>query len=389
MASNEPRWVKKWNSWIAPTPSRPGVWRRKEGGYLVRGRARDPRTGKLREVKLTLADEDAAGAYRRLQEELDRLRSREAVEERPSASICFAEYSVSLLERKVRRGEIRSAKGREKWGYMLELHLLPFFGPFQVDQIRRADVERWKDGQACLIHAGKLSPGTANDRLSTLRSIINAAVGELELERNPVLGVKDFDTSAHPTYTEEEPNSLGAEEVPAFLAMMREIYPQHFALVALGFATGLRPSSMRPLRRKGESPDVLWDEGVLLVRRSHTRRQEVMPTTKTRRNQRLALPEEMITNSANRATSSRAASCPGCFTSSSSVRSPCTTSGPWPGPSPLAHRSVTAMLYQAARPRTKALTVQDHVPPSPRLISQARDQSGGTLAPRAGHGCQA
>lgn len=34
----------------------------------------------------------------------------------------------------------------------------------------------------------------------------------------------------------------------------------------LGFATGLRPSSLRPLRRTGPTPDVLWDQGVFGVR---------------------------------------------------------------------------------------------------------------------------
>jgi hypothetical protein len=45
---------------------------------------------------------------------------------------------------------------------------------------------------------------------------------------------------------------------------------QHYAMTCLGYATGLRPSSLRALRRKGETPDVLWDEGVILVRRSAT-----------------------------------------------------------------------------------------------------------------------
>jgi site-specific recombinase XerD len=289
----EPRWVRRWNSWIAPTPSKPGVWRRKEGGYLARGRAKDPRTGKLREVKLTLPDGDVLAGYLSLQEDLKKVREGSALEQ-VSAPITFAEFSVSLLERKVRSGEIKSFKGREKWGYMLKLHLLPFFGPFLLDQIRRADVERWKDELACLIHAGKLKPGTANDRLSTLKVIINTAVAEYELERNPVLGAKDFDTSTHPAYTEEEPNSLSPSEVPAFLAVMRTRFPQHFAMTVLGFATGLRPSSLRPLRGKGPKRDLLWEEQVLLVRRSHTRTQEVMETTKTGLRQRLRLPAELM-----------------------------------------------------------------------------------------------
>jgi hypothetical protein len=33
-------------------------------------------------------------------------------------------------------------------------------------------------------------------------------------------------------------------------------------MVAVGLATGMRPSSLRPLRRKGATPDVLWDRNV-------------------------------------------------------------------------------------------------------------------------------
>jgi len=82
--------------------------------------------------------------------------------------------------------------------------------------------------------------------------------------------------------------------LPLFLAKMLELHPQHYAMVALGFGTGLRPSSLRPLRRRGPTPDVLRDEGLLLIRRSHTRQQEVMETTKTGQHQRLKLPAELM-----------------------------------------------------------------------------------------------
>lgn len=289
--SNE-KWVMRWRSWIAPKPSKPGVWRRKEGGFLVRGRAMDPRTGRMHEVRMTLVDVDAAGAYARLQDELRKARA--GTTESAAPKIRFSDYAVSLLERKVQAGEIKSAQTRELWGCVLRRHLLPAFGAFFVDQIRRADVEAWRGGVAAAIQGGAISPHTANDRLAVLRVIVNAAVAELELERNPVMGVRSFDTTDHPTYTEEEPNSLTPEEMPRFLAALRARHPQHFAFVALGFATGLRPSSLRPLRRKGATPDVLWDEGAILVRRSHTRRREVMETTKTRIRQRIALPQEMM-----------------------------------------------------------------------------------------------
>ena len=70
----EQKWVRRWNSWIAPKPSKPGVWRRKEGGFLVRGRAVDTRTGKLKEVRFTVQVQDALEAFTLLQEELKKVR---------------------------------------------------------------------------------------------------------------------------------------------------------------------------------------------------------------------------------------------------------------------------------------------------------------------------
>jgi integrase len=49
---------------------------------------------------------------------------------------------------------------------------------------------------------------------------------------------------------------------------------------------------MRPLRRCGELPDVLWDEGIILVRRSETLG-EIMNTTKTKVRQRIGVPAEV------------------------------------------------------------------------------------------------
>ena len=62
---------------------------------------------------------------------------------------------------------------------------------------------------------------TVNNWLRFFRSIMNEAVEELGLEKNPVMKVKGLDTSTCATYTEEEPNALAPEEVQPFLAAMR------------------------------------------------------------------------------------------------------------------------------------------------------------------------
>lgn len=293
-------WVQKWRDWIWDKPKRPGVWRRRDGGYHVRGRVRDPRTGMLREINYQLPDSDLDGAVAFLADQKSAIRSANQPTQRSKTR--FASFAAQLLQRKVEAREILSAKGREKWADILEHHLIPEFGAMFMDEIRRSDIEAWRNRLAARIgrSRGKISPHTANGWIAVLRVIFKAATVELELDRNPVGGdasqggVKPFDTATWPTYTDESPNSLRPEDVSRFLEEVFRSWPQHYAMIALGFATGLRPSSLRPLRRKGSTPDVLWDAGVLLVRRSHTRGEEIMETTKTKVHQRIALPDDLM-----------------------------------------------------------------------------------------------
>lgn len=286
-------WIKRWNTWIAPQPSKPGVWRRKEGGYLVRGRIRDPRTHKPKEIRFSVLDaKSPAEAYVQLQ---DALRQAQAeLIEPPKPKPLFSSFVVSLLKEKIADGSIASAATRVKIGSVIKQHLIPAFGTKRMDEIKHGDVMEWRASTAEQIHAGTYSPNTANSWLVWMRVVFKAATRRFELPRNPMDGVDNFDNRLRHTYTEEEPNSLTAEEVRLFLVKMRELYPQHFAMVALGFATGWRPSSLRPLRRQGPQPDVLWDKGIILVRRSHTEFKEVMDATKTKRSQRVSVPPEVM-----------------------------------------------------------------------------------------------
>ncbi len=163
-----------------------------------------------------------------------------------------------------------------------------------VEQIRPTHVEAWRAGIGNLIKSGKYAPTTANGWLYILRHILKRAKRELQLSFNAADDVPPFDTSEHEIYTEEEPNSLTSVETAEFLACMKEEFPAQYAMTFLGFATGLRPSSMRPLRRMGSTPDILWDQGVVLVRRSHTLKEEFMKTTKTGLRQRITVPSEVI-----------------------------------------------------------------------------------------------
>jgi hypothetical protein len=278
------KWIRQWNCWVAPTKP-PGVWKRKEGGHLVRARVTDPTTGCKKEIRKVLPEATEAVAYQWLTDERTRVRAVVLSVVPPKTR--FAEFAALLFERKVATREIKSARSRERWKHTLE-HLIagtqdvPGFGEMFVDQMQAAHVLVWKTGMAKLIAAGHHSPVAANGWMAILRVIVKAAKRELGLPSDATEGVSYFDTSEHATYAEEEPNALPPDKAGEFLACMREVYPEHHAMTFLGFATGLRPSSMRPLRRKGTAPDVRWEEGVSLVRRSHSLGDEVMDTTKTK-----------------------------------------------------------------------------------------------------------
>jgi integrase len=281
----------KWRWTSGCKPSRyPGIYKTKTG-YRVRVRAVDPRTGTLKEENREFEGITLEVALMRQAEARDRIRAGAACDEKPR--VRYADYATSLFKRKIATRELKSAKTRERWADTQDLHLIPHFGQWYVDAIRKADVEEWKAIQGNRIERGEYSPNTVNGWLSILLTTLRTAVEDLELERDPTRKVAPFDTTEWATYTEEEPNALTADEVPVFMEKVRELFPQHFAMLALGLATGRRPSELRPLRRRGPEPDVLWEEGVLLVRRSETMGQ-VRETTKTGKRLRIPIPRELV-----------------------------------------------------------------------------------------------
>jgi integrase len=286
-------WKQRWQAEIAATKL-PGVWRLKQGGHIVRARATDPK-GRSIEIRKRLPDLDETQAFAWLQAERARIRSGDREQ---LAKQRYAEFASSLLGQKLATREIASARGREKWKHTLT-HLIAGtgtvdgFGEEYVHRITPARAERWRAEIGALIAAGEYSPHTVNGWISIHNVIMTAARRQLQIAAE--LGtLRMFDTSEHVTFTEEEPGSLTADETRSFLETMLEEFPQHYAMACLGFATGLRPSHLRPLRRQGELADVKWDQSVILIRRSHTLG-EIMDRTKTRGQRlRLNVPPELL-----------------------------------------------------------------------------------------------
>jgi hypothetical protein len=293
------------NLWVSPAPVLPGVWRHKDGGVVVRAHTKDPRSGKLVEIKRHLPNATPREGLAWLEGERRKIRLEQTGPAR--SPILFHEYAAQLLERKVESGDIASASGRTKWKHALVGILRAPWAGFYVDKIRHSDLAAWRDSLPSLtysrvrrvmtkdpttgvttvervVETRPYDSTTLNTWLTVLATISASMTREHELPRDPCVGLKHFTEDV--AYQPDAPNALSPErnEIGEFLAEMKAQYPQHYAMAFLGFAIGHRPSTLRPLRRKGPEPDLVFNEddsAKLYLRRSHSEKQEVMGRTKT------------------------------------------------------------------------------------------------------------
>jgi hypothetical protein len=185
------RWVVRWKYEMAAEASRPGMWRLREGGFFVRARVMDPRTGKEVDVTRVMRGKGiSVHAALRVQDQL-RLEGRERVLGRTPSKMHWSEYAASLFEAKVADGTILSAASRRRWADTLA-RLVPRFGRYYVDDLRPADFVEWRNEIArWILHGmpsrrkrdrGKLvplSPVTANGWISIWSVACNTPVGTL------------------------------------------------------------------------------------------------------------------------------------------------------------------------------------------------------------------
>src|ERR1700738_1079702 len=107
------QWIERFNTTIASKPSKPGVWRRQEGGFVIRARVRDPRTGKDREIRRILPDATADVAQAQLLAEKQKIL--DGAQAASAPKLRFREYAHALMNKKISTGRIRSAASRRKW----------------------------------------------------------------------------------------------------------------------------------------------------------------------------------------------------------------------------------------------------------------------------------
>ena len=238
MAKAKGEWVKRWRYTVWSVPVRPGIFRRQVGGFVLTTWTTTP-AGKRRQAAKTIAEctvPEAQSQWDAFRREAEALAHGGRL-----STMLFAEFALSLFQRKVKARDIRSAKGVRKWRDALKNHLVPRFGHMPVGAMKHGAIATWRAELAERVAAppllrmdGKLvrnpehlSPRTCNTLFSIIRVITKAATIELDLDRDPYVGLAMFSTLEHPTYTDETPNSFTAEGARQFLATLRADYPQH------------------------------------------------------------------------------------------------------------------------------------------------------------------
>jgi integrase len=199
----------------------------------------------------------------------------------------LGEYAKSWLERNA--PHIRSANTLERYQNELIGHILPRFGSWRVDKVRKPDLETWLAESAKAkyeIRSGRkkkrYSPATINGWYRTLAQILESAAADFELP-DPTRKVRPLP---------EEPvegNTLHTHErLAKFLAAARELTPQWYAMLVLGFAIGARKGELRALKKSTE----LFETGHLVVAESE--RRGVVGKTKSRKVRDLFLPKYIV-----------------------------------------------------------------------------------------------
>jgi integrase len=252
-----------------------GIQRASNGEWKIRVVKTDPRTGKRVPKKATLPSsatlKDAVLKH-------DELAQAILSGGRPKqGGWTVSAYAASWMKRRAPR--LGSELTRERYKLALSNHILPAFGEWMIDAVDKMAIDEWlvKPRNRFELHdemparallpkrdAEDYSPETINGWWRILKMMLQDAVNELGLTRDPTLGVRPLPKR---TKIDKETNTLTAEEVTLLFTICQRDYPQWFAFIVLGFAIGARPGELRPLRW---GTDLDLDTGKLTLRQSQS-----------------------------------------------------------------------------------------------------------------------
>ncbi len=197
------------------------------GGYRIRVKIKDPRTGKSRQGERVMDGaslKEAIAARVLLLEDLRTSAGSEGLSSHPTLDDFAAFWSRS------KRGTV-DTNTLDRYVDILDLHVLPVLGAFHVDAIRAIDlqslVNQWKETD--------VSRHTVRGWWRVLRMVLRDAVAQLQLGMDPTLRIQV------PAAPEGGGSSaIDAGKLALFLDAMRDRFPGDFVLCSALAFTGLR-----------------------------------------------------------------------------------------------------------------------------------------------------
>jgi len=211
-----------------------GITRIGEDHWELRARARCPDTGRKLSAKRRVRCTEAQAVLAR-EELVAQLFEGRGKRQR----VTFGAFASTWLERKMKRGG--KASGIATRDANLRNHLLPRFGDWYVDAIRRKDVEAWLTDCA----AGKHAARTVNNWLQLLQNVVASAYRDMEMGPSPLERIEPLAVQRR---KRDDPNSLTSEQLRSFLGAVDALAGHRYAMVFLGFTTGLRFGELTALR---------------------------------------------------------------------------------------------------------------------------------------------
>src|SRR6185437_7495627 len=195
----------------------PGITTLSDGRKRIRLRAVDPRTGRMKEVdRVVEGTVEQAAALR------TDLKKRIKNDVRGAAQVPrLGDYATSWLGSRIVR---LKASSRTRYAEVLDTYVLPYLGDFFLDRITEGDVREW---QARL--ARTKAGATVNGALVMLRMVLEDAVDEFDLPKNPSRRVRRLPVRRS---TDEEPNLLTGPELGRVLTWLATHEPDHHPLAA-------------------------------------------------------------------------------------------------------------------------------------------------------------
>lgn len=261
----------------------PGIWQLNRTTFVVRAQPRDPRTGKKKNLRRLLEDSTLKEAMA-AREEL--LRSVHEPRSTPTRRETVGDFAAYWLDYKAKRGDLESST-LERYATALG-HLSERILESYLDELSVDDVVNW------MLKAVQVAPGrvpkrfaasTVNSWLRVLRTLLNDACRLRGLRFNPAAAARPLVESTNL----EEPNSLSTDDLARLLDELREAEPALMMAAWTQAFTGLRWGEVSALKWC----DLDSEKRILVIRRK-VQKGRLVPTTKTNRLRRVAVPESLL-----------------------------------------------------------------------------------------------